>query len=437
MADPMFDNFARIIRGEASPATMRFWMGGNLHLDRISGWSSENLALAAWVTELRARMKESAPPPRMEEIRGLVYRRLQHERHGQYQGIEVFGRVYPHWNYVTRLCLYRFAVLLGWREEAELLRGWLRSHAVALVLAAGDGPGRQIVDHQVAAGEADRGAAIRGDGALLPWWDPFIAWSGDRGCQRTRDATEWGRWQYLQESAMSPVMTSLLRLDTPRQPWETWWEWLRALDEVAPAPDAPLGCTAAEVETLRRARANEPAALREVSGWFWLPPVPFRIVRTSEGVWTISEVARGSSTAHLDACAWWNDGRTGFLCGDPGWRKPKDTDYVRPGRAWVDGTTAWAEREGRAPVSMPLPGGTVYCDLSVSLAGVSLAIPGEPAPPPAPEPIGPPGPVPGPTPGRSTRKKDDRKKVAAGVGIAALLGSLLSQWLSRRKGGSE
>jgi hypothetical protein len=191
------------------------------------------------------------------------------------------------------------------------------------------------------------------------------------------------------------------------------------------------------VETLRRARANEPAALREVSGWLWLPPVPFRIVRTSEGVWTLSEVARGSSTAHLDACAWWNDGRTGFLCGDPGWRKPKDTDYVRPGRAWVDGTTAWAEREGRAPVSMPLPGGTVYCDLSVSLAGVSLAIPGEPAPPPAPEPIGPPGPVPGPAPGKPPRKKDDRKQVAVGVGIAALLGSLLSQWLSRRKGGSE
>ena len=77
MADPMFDNFARIIRGEASPATMRFWMGGNLHLDRISGWSSENLALAAWLAELRARMKENAPEPQLAEMRGLIRARFE------------------------------------------------------------------------------------------------------------------------------------------------------------------------------------------------------------------------------------------------------------------------------------------------------------------------------------------------------------------------
>ncbi|HNU83221.1 MAG TPA: hypothetical protein PKO05_07295 [Thermoanaerobaculia bacterium] len=197
MADPMFDNFARIIRGEASPATMRFWMGGNLHLDRISGWSSENLALAAWLAELRARMKENAPEPQLAEMRGLIRARFERERDGNYQGIEVYGRVYGLWNYVVRLALYRFCLRLGWAEEAALLRGWLRSHAAALVLAAGDGPGRQITDHQVAAGDADRGAAILGDGALLPWWDPFVAWSGDRGCQRTRDTAEWGRWQHL------------------------------------------------------------------------------------------------------------------------------------------------------------------------------------------------------------------------------------------------
>jgi hypothetical protein len=186
------------------------------------------------------------------------------------------------------------------------------------------------------------------------------------------------------------------------------------------------------VETLRRARANEPAALREVSGWLWLPPVPFRIVRTSEGVWTLSEVARGSSTAHLDACAWWNDGRTGFLCGDPGWRKAKDTDYVRPGRAWVDGTTAWAEREGRAPVSMPLPGGTVLFDATIAPEGLQLTIPsaaGGESPPP---PIAPP--APDSAPGRpGYRSSDRRRNVALGAWVAAVLGSLLGRWLGRKK----
>ncbi|HPA96841.1 MAG TPA: hypothetical protein PK570_00895 [Thermoanaerobaculia bacterium] len=434
MADPMFDNFARIIRGEASPATMRFWMGGNLHLDRISGWSSENLALAAWLAELRARMKENAPEPQLAEMRGLIRARFERERDGNYQGIEVYGRVYGLWNYVVRLALYRFCLRLGWAEEAALLRGWLRSHAAALVLAAGDGPGRQITDHQVAAGDADRGAAILGDGALLPWWDPFVAWSGDRGCQRTRDTAEWGRWQHLQESSLSAVVVSLLGLDnrTRQQTWMEWWEWVDALDEVTPKDGAPLGVTPAEVETLRAAWANDPAALREAASWLWRPPVPFRIVRTTEGVWTLSPVARGSSTAHLDACAWWRDGRTGYLCADPGWREPGGQGYVRPGTAWVKDGRAVAAREGRETVSMPLPGGTVLFDATIAPEGLQLTIPsaaGGESPPP---PIAPP--APDSAPGRpGYRSSDRRRNVALGAWVAAVLGSLLGRWLGRKK----
>ena len=32
MADPMFDNLTRTIRGDAAPASMRFWIGKNLVL---------------------------------------------------------------------------------------------------------------------------------------------------------------------------------------------------------------------------------------------------------------------------------------------------------------------------------------------------------------------------------------------------------------------
>ena len=54
MADPLFDNLTRTIRGDAAPATMRHWIGKNLVLDAVTGFDSENLKLAAWFTELRA-----------------------------------------------------------------------------------------------------------------------------------------------------------------------------------------------------------------------------------------------------------------------------------------------------------------------------------------------------------------------------------------------
>jgi len=139
MADPMFDNFARIIRGEASPATMRFWMGGNLHLDRISGWSSENLALAAWLAELRARMKENAPEPQLAEMRGLIRARFERERDGNYQGIEVYGRVYGLWNYVVRLALYRFCLRPGtaWVKDGRAVAAREGREPVSMPLPGG------------------------------------------------------------------------------------------------------------------------------------------------------------------------------------------------------------------------------------------------------------------------------------------------------------
>ncbi len=426
----MFDNLPRIIRGDASPATLRLWMRDNLHLDKHFGWASDNLALCAWFTELRASMKEHNAV-NVNRLRDLIYDRFKWEQNGHYGGIECFGRVYALWNYEVRLCLYRFAKQLGWDEERELLRGWLRSHAVAMALGSGDAPGRAVVDHQIPAGDAGVPVPILGVGELFNWWTPFVAWSGDRGCQRTRDGNEWGRWQYLQESPMSGPLTELLGLQnvTRRQEWMEWWAVLLALDEAAPDTEAPLGCTAAEVELLKQARANDTDALREVVTWLWRPPVPFRIVRTTQGVWTMAEEARGSSTAHLDACAWWMDGRTGFLCGDPGWREPGGQGHVRTGRARVevegDRRYAVAEREGRAEKPrLELPGGMVLLDVLIDEDGVSLSVPAPVGQPVKPGQIVPP--VASQRPRRGS-KTDERLMVGA-----AVLGGLLAWWQAWR-----
>jgi hypothetical protein len=147
-----------------------------------------------------------------------------------------------------------------------------------------------------------------------------------------------------------------------------------------------------------------PAALLEAASYLWRPSVPFRIRRTADGVAMLCEVARGSSTACLDAVAWWRDGSTGFLCGDPGWRRPDGTDYVRPGAAWLeragDELEAVAIRENREPVRMRLPGGAVRLDVRFGPDGVDLEVPRPPAPAPPPAP-----PEPGAPPPRAPRRR--------------------------------
>lgn len=421
MADPMFDNLEKVILGACTPEEIDSWIGGNLVLTDYKGWNSDNLKLCAWFCDLRAAMQRGHTS-RLERLRGLIRQRCEWERDGNYGGIEQFGRVYAEWNYVVRLCLFRFARVLGWEDEAALLRGWLRSHAVMLALASGGGAGREITDHLIARGEAHLGSAIIGAGRELPWWDPFLAWSGDRGAQRVgTPGAEYGRWQHLQESPLAPVLCELLRLytDTRRQTWMDFWGWSRALDQVAPYADAPLGVSAIEIETLHLARAGVGHAVHTVAGWLWRPSTPHRVCRTDEGVWMVSEVARGSSTAHLDACAWWADGSTGFLCADPGWREPGGQGYVRTGSAWVDGGRAYATREGRETVSMPLPGGEVLVDLRIGSSGAEVF-----APRPAPRPVPPAPRAPG---GPSHVGSGGRK-----VGLIGLIGLLLA--LFSRKG---
>ncbi len=406
MADPVFDHLEETIRGTATPAEMRGWGRDNLVLDRVAGWNSDNLKIGAWATELRAAMLEGNGA-RCELLRALVHARMEHEAAGRWGGIECCGRVYPVWNLAGRLVLYRFGLALGWGETAEMLRQWLRAAGAALALASGDGPGRRILDHRIGEAEAERGAAIRGDGELVTWWDPFVAWAGDRGGQRVgKPGPEFGRWQYLEECGPSELLVHLLGLETEtrRLAWMEFGRWLRALDEAAPAPDAPMGCTAAEVEVLRRARANEPAALLEAASYLWRPAVPFRILRTSAGVAMVCEQARGSSTACLDACAWWQGGRTAFLSGDPGWREPGGTGRVRPGRAVLEGWTVRAEREGREPVALELPAGETFLDVRFGPEGVTVLLPVAPVGPvvpvPDPPPAGPGGPGASPKPRR-------------------------------------
>ena len=446
MSDPMYSNLPAIVGGELSPAEIRAHVGDNLYVDRRAGWSSDNLALAAWLCELVASVAENNAA-RIETLRDLVRRRMELELGGEWGGIECFGRVYALWNYMARLGLYRVAAHLpGWEAEAAQLRLWLRCWLGAAALASGDGAGREITDHKTVQGENDVPVPIYGDGEPVDWYAPYVAWSGDRGCQRTRDASEYGYWQHLTGNGHAAPLVQALDIPARirRETWIEFWPFLEALDRCWPVPAAPLGLTVEEAFFARMARRNDVEGLRTVCEWLLRPSVPLRIVRASEGVWTLSPVARGSSTAHLDVCAWWTDGRCGWLCGDPGWRESGGMGYVRSGRAGVDvqpdgSLLAWAERDGRQErPTMALPGGTVYLDVLLSPDGVVLTTPprgGLPDPGSGPT-------VPATTPptapgtGSPGAPRKSRPNVA-GIGIFLVAGAAIAKgvgsWFAKRK----
>lgn len=417
------------VRGVGDARDRENWEA-DLERSRVQGWASANIPkLAAALALLRAY--HASDEAELEFWLWWWAEVLRAERR-DFMKNEVLGRTYPVWQAMPHLIVYRVACALGNRDLALASVDWLKTFTALATLAAGRGPGRQIVDHRIEDADADRAAPIFGTGPLVGYYEPFIAWSGDR--TDSRDWHDGKRWVGLDASVVSPWVTWAgdIRNRTRDTSWHLHGRLCAALDEVFPN-ERPHALSPDEAEAVRRAVVDDSLAHQvAVAGWLgsFLPSVPARIVRTERGVWSLSPIGRGSSTAHSYACAHWNDGTIGYLFADLGFRGTSENDYVRPGSAWIvqrgDAVIAVAQRDdGKygGPVEMELPGGAILLDVSIGPEGVGVRnaigsridlppTPAEPESPPTGEP------QPAPPVGTQATKADYHKTTDLLVNVA-------------------
>lgn len=359
------------LRGHYTPESVFL---GDLERDRVMGFSSENLPqLAAALALLNAHYEDDAYDRQfwIEWWRA----RLAWEREN-FMGVELTSRTYGSWHYMAKRAVYEAARRDGITDLAADCYSWMMAFLAFAAVASGKRPGRYIVDHRIA-----EPGVIYGTGDEVKWAGRYVAWSGDRADSRQSGGGEW--WGWL--SISSAAIWLSLALGEPVGECDE-----RDVEQACGVP-AILPADAAILRGIRD--GNYAAALPYLAEWS--PQVPTRVVQTTEGVWTLSPIGRGSSTPHAYAVAQWHDtGNVAGLYADPGWRDAGPQDWIVSGSARVDGNVAVAVRsDGKygSPHHLVLPGGKVLFDMTWgpdgANAGSAPVQPHKPTEPTTPPPV--------------------------------------------------
>jgi len=348
----------------------------DLEAEKTHGWGSENLPQLAAALAL-CNAVNTNDPLAIESWKNWWTARFEWERKN-FMGIEMAGRTYPSWHFMPKRIVFDIAIRMGWFFLASEAYSWMLAFVTLAAFASGKSPGRSIRDHRIAIA----GVQV-GDGSFVKWSGNYCAWAGDRADSRmsANDAKKnnvpTGTW-YDWLSISTPTIWLNLSLKNPVDDCQE--------KDVERGCQVPSWLLEVDKNVLNNILAGDySVGLDNLR--VWCPQVPIRVCQTTEGVWTVCPVGRGSSTPHLYACSQWhNSGIVNGLYADPGWRDAgKGEEWISPGRAWVDeNRVVVCERsDGKygSPHRMILPGGIDLLDFTWGPDGVDVRFPPQPITP--------------------------------------------------------